>query len=143
MEGFNVNKVDKKDGYAIINIAGDFSLRDIFVKTAKLDVLFGVQCFDEDGKLKEADLVMTEEESHKAEKIFEGSLITKDISVLSVKGMGLSHNFDVLVRIYECLYDCQIEVKLISVGETKILVAVDSDRGQDAYNAVSKGLYGM
>ncbi len=146
MEGFNVNKVEKKDGYLILNI--DLTPKDVFEYISEEDILFGTYMFEKDGKIKSARIVTTKEKGIKALGKISDSLSLKayaeeNISVILVKGMGLSHNTDVLVRFYEVLFDMGIEVKMISKGETKILAAVPENRAEDAYIAVSKGLYGM
>ena len=66
--------------------------------------------------------------------------IIKEVSLLSVSGVGLYHNPDISAKIFEALYDRGIDIHLISRGEMKILATIDSDRIDEAYKAVSKGL---
>ncbi len=148
MEGFNVNKVEKKDGYIILNIKGFFNPSDIFSFVSEADIVFGTYSFSDDGKIKSARIVITRDKGlialNEKSSFIKGDVETEEeISLILVKGMGLSHNADVLIRFYEALYDLGIEVKMISKGETKILAVVDKSRAEDAYIAVSKGLYGM
>ncbi len=147
MEGFNVNKVEMLENCKILNIKKT-SAKELFSSLKALNILFGVYSFGEKNSLEDARLVLDEEETKKAEEILfplfrEGAFIEDNITVITVKGMGLSHNDFVLLAIYEFLYDYAIDIKLLSKGETRIFVAVDKARGEEAYKAISKGLYGM
>jgi aspartate kinase len=65
-------------------------------------------------------------------------MISYDESVakLSVVGAGMAANFGVASTMFEALYDCGVNINMISTSEIKISVLIDAAQAEKAANAV-------
>ena len=152
MEGFNIQRVEKITGCCVVNLTGIENkvgtAYKIFSALAKeeINVIIILQSVNAISTKANVGFVIDEYDAEKTEEILKASdiggrlEIKRDISLLSVAGVGLYHNPDISAKIFEVLYDRGIDIHLISRGEMKILAAIDSDRIDEAYKAVSKGL---
>lgn len=98
-----------------------------------------------DGKSKDISFTVTEGELDAALKILEenASMInareiksTKDVSKVSIVGAGMVNNTGVAAKMFEALYDAQINIKMIATSEIKISVLVARNQAEAAVNAI-------
>lgn len=59
-----------------------------------------------------------------------------DIAKLSVVGAGMASNPGVASMMFEALYDCNVNINMISTSEIKISVLIDKKSADKAANAV-------
>ncbi len=152
MEGFNIQRVEKITGCSVVNLTGINNevgtAYKIFSALAKeeINIIIILQSVNAISTKANVGFVIDEFDAEKTEEILKNSdiggrlEIIKEVSLLSVSGVGLYHNPDISAKIFEALYDRGIDIHLISRGEMKILAAIDTDRIDEAYKAVSKGL---
>ncbi|MBR5923275.1 MAG: aspartate kinase [Clostridia bacterium] len=83
-----------------------------------------------------ADLAIESIESLKS--IFDYSKITKDVSTskLSVVGAGMESHPGVAAKMFEALYDADVNIKMIDTSEIKISVLIDENLSDKAIQAV-------
>ena len=62
--------------------------------------------------------------------------IDDDVCKVSIVGVGMQSNSGVAAKMFEALYDSNINIKIISTSEIKISVLVDSKDGEKALNAI-------
>ena len=152
MEGFNIQRVEKITGCSVVNLTGIENkigtAYNIFSRLAEknINVIIILQSVNAISTCANIGFVINEADADATEEIIKNSdlggrlEIIKEVSLLSVSGVGLYHNPDISAKIFEALYDRGIDIHLISRGEMKILAVIDSDRIDEAYKAVSKGL---
>jgi len=69
---------------------------------------------------------------------FKGKSITYDdhISKVSIVGAGMESNPGVAAKMFEALYDANINIQMISTSEIKISVLIDRDDSEKAVKAI-------
>ena len=60
----------------------------------------------------------------------------EDVAKLSVVGAGMMSNPGVAARMFEGLYNCRVNIQMISTSEIRITVLVAKDDIEKAMNAV-------
>jgi aspartate kinase len=60
----------------------------------------------------------------------------ENIAKLSAVGAGMATNFGVASTMFEALYDCGVNINMISTSEIKISVLIDAAQAEKAANAV-------
>lgn len=60
----------------------------------------------------------------------------ENVAKLSVVGAGMATNFGVASTMFEALYDCNVNINMISTSEIKISVLIDAAQAEKAANAV-------
>ncbi|MBO4694259.1 MAG: aspartate kinase [Clostridia bacterium] len=84
----------------------------------------------------QADIAIESIESLKS--VFNYSEISKDVSVtkLSIVGAGMESHPGVAAKMFEALYDSNINIRMISTSEIKISVLIDEKQTEKAVQAV-------
>jgi aspartate kinase len=72
-----------------------------------------------------------------------GNLITYDMAIVSVAGLGMKNHYDVHARAFSALAREKIAIKMIDEGadDLSLFFGVDNDRANDAVNAVYTEFY--
>jgi aspartate kinase len=104
----------------ILQTVNDGATRDICFTVHKLD-------------LDEAKAVL---EAHKDEIGYESLTTDLNVAKLAVVGEGMSTNFGVASAMFEALYECGINILMISTSEIKITVLIDERHVVAASKAV-------
>lgn len=60
----------------------------------------------------------------------------KDVAKLSIVGAGMMSNPGVAASMFEALYDCGVNIKMISTSEIRVTVLIDQKHVERAINAV-------
>lgn len=69
---------------------------------------------------------------HEYEKID----VDKEVAKVSIVGAGMQSNAGVAAKMFECLYDEAINIKMISTSEIRVSVLIDEKYTEKAMNAV-------
>ena len=75
---------------------------------------------------------IVERHFHEYEKID----VDKDVAKVSIVGAGMQSNAGVAAKMFECLYDEAINIKMISTSEIRVSVLIDEKYTEKAMNAV-------
>jgi aspartate kinase len=88
--------------------------------------------------VSKADLPVTLEslESRKEEIGYDMLSFDESVAKLSIVGAGMAANFGVASTMFEALYDCGVNINMISTSEIKISVLIDAALAEKAANAV-------
>ncbi len=95
----------------------------------KKDISFTVS----KGNLNEAIEIL---ESEKASLSYESITHRDDISKVSIVGAGMTNNPGVAAKMFEALYDANINIHMISTSETKISVLINVNNAERAVQAI-------
>lgn len=71
-------------------------------------------------------------EANKEEIRYRELLTTKDVSKVSIVGAGMVNNPGIASKMFEALYEANINIHMISASEIKISVLVDQDMSEKA-----------
>lgn len=63
--------------------------------------------------------------------------VADNVTKVSIVGAGMQSNPGVAAKMFEALYEADINIKMISTSEIKISVLIDRDQGVKAMNALS------
>ncbi len=110
------------------NINVDVILQSIGRNGTK-DISFTI----DDGDIDEA---MTVLEANKARLAFESLECETKIAKLSIVGAGMMSNPGVAAKMFETLYNANININMISTSEIRITVLIDEAEGERAIQAV-------
>ena len=110
------------------NINVDVILQSIG-RDNKKDISFTVS----KGNLNEAIEIL---ESEKASLSYEAITHRDDISKVSIVGAGMTNNPGVAAKMFEALYDANINIHMISTSETKISVLINVNNAERAVQAI-------
>lgn len=108
------------------NINVDMILQSVG-RDATKDISFTVS---EDNADEAVEIV--ERHFHEYEKID----VDKDVAKVSIVGAGMQSNAGVAAKMFECLYDEAINIKMISTSEIRVSVLIDEKYTEKAMNAV-------
>lgn len=108
------------------NINVDMILQSVG-RDATKDISFTVS---EDNADEAVEIV--ERHFHEYEKID----VDKDVAKVSIVGAGMQSNAGVAAKMFECLYDEAINIKMISTSEIRVSVLIDEKHTEKAMNAV-------
>jgi aspartate kinase len=88
--------------------------------------------------VSKTDLPVTLEslENKKEEIGYDMLSFDESVAKLSVVGAGMAANFGVASTMFEALYDCGVNINMISTSEIKISVLIDAKQAEKAANAV-------
>ncbi len=95
----------------------------------KKDISFTVS----KGNLNDAIEIL---ESEKASLSYEAITHRDDISKVSIVGAGMTNNPGVAAKMFEALYDANINIHMISTSETKISVLINVNNAERAVQAI-------
>ena len=64
--------------------------------------------------------------------------VDEDVTKVSIVGAGMQSNPGVAAKMFEALYEADINIQMISTSEIKISVLIQKDLGIKALNAISE-----
>lgn len=92
---------------------------------------------------KDISFTTTEEGADEAAKIinenfsnFESVDVEKKVAKVSIVGAGMQTNAGVAAKMFEALYDCNINIRMISTSEIRVTVLIDEANTERAMNAI-------
>ncbi len=110
------------------NINVDIILQSIGREGTK-DISFTVQ----DGDLEEA---VAELEKHQERLTFQKLQVEKRVAKLSIVGAGMMSNPGVAAKMFECLYNQNVNISMIATSEIRVTVLIQEKDAERAMNAV-------
>lgn len=75
-------------------------------------------------------------EANKARLKYESITLKKDVAKLSIVGAGMMSNPGVAAKMFECLYNANININMISTSEIRVTVLIDEKDSERAINVV-------
>ena len=75
-------------------------------------------------------------EENKSRLSYEHIEIEKNVCKVSIVGAGMMSNPGVAAKMFECLYNEHINIKMISTSEIRVTVLIDAKDGEKAANAI-------
>ncbi len=85
-------------------------------------------CSDEDAD-EAAELI-------KGKMDFESIDVNKDVAKVSIVGAGMQSNAGVAAKMFEALYDSNINIRMISTSEIRVTVLINASETERAMNAI-------
>ncbi|MDE6025073.1 MAG: aspartate kinase [Lachnospiraceae bacterium] len=92
---------------------------------------------------KDISFTTSEDNADEAAKIinenfsnFEGVDVEKKVAKVSIVGAGMQTNAGVAAKMFEALYDCNINIRMISTSEIRVTVLIDEAHTERAMNAI-------
>ena len=92
---------------------------------------------------KEITFTCSDENADKAEEIiknnigkFESIDVNKNVAKVSIVGAGMQSNAGVAAKMFEALYDENINIRMISTSEIRVTVLIDEQYTERAMNAI-------
>lgn len=92
---------------------------------------------------KDISFTTSEETADEAAKIinenfsnFESIDVEKKVAKVSIVGAGMQTNAGVAAKMFEALYDCNINIRMISTSEIRVTVLIDEANTERAMNAI-------
>lgn len=94
---------------------------------------------------KDISFTVSEDNADRAVSILKENLLRlgaeevtcfKDVAKVSVVGAGMISNPGVATRMFEGLYNANVNIRMISTSEIKILVLIDEDQVEEAVTAI-------
>ena len=116
------------DALAKANVNVDMILQSVGRDNTK-DISFTV-----DGNFGEDALKVLEE--NKARLKYQNIEMEKNVAKVSIVGAGMMSNPGVAARMFECLYNEHINIKMISTSEIRVTVLIDVNDAEKAANAI-------
>jgi aspartate kinase len=116
------------DALAKANVNVDMILQSVGRENSK-DISFTVDESFGDDALKVL-------EEAKARLKYESIEIEKHVCKVSIVGAGMMSNPGVAAKMFECLYNEDINIKMISTSEIRVTVLIDDKDGERAANAI-------
>ena len=116
------------DALAKANVNVDMILQSVGRDNTK-DISFTV-----DGNFGEDALKVLEE--NQARLKYQNIEMEKNVAKVSIVGAGMMSNPGVAARMFECLYNEHINIKMISTSEIRVTVLIDVNDAEKAANAI-------
>lgn len=92
---------------------------------------------------KDITFTCSDENADKAEEIiknnigkFESIDVNKNVAKVSIVGAGMQSNAGVAAKMFEALYDVNINIRMISTSEIRVTVLIDEQYTERAMNAI-------
>ena len=92
---------------------------------------------------KDSTFTCSDENADKAEEIiknnigkFESIDVNKNVAKVSIVGAGMQSNAGVAAKMFEALYDENINIRMISTSEIRVTVLIDEQYTERAMNAI-------
>ena len=91
---------------------------------------------------KDISFTCTDDAADEAEKIisetmdFESIDVDKNVSKVSIVGAGMQSNAGVAAKMFEALYDANINIRMISTSEIRVTVLINENETERAMNAI-------
>ena len=68
-------------------------------------------------------------------------LLDEDVAKISIVGAGMESHAGVATKMFEALYDAQINIQMISTSEIKVSVLIDEDDADNAVKAIHEKFF--
>ncbi len=100
-----------------------------------------LQSIGREGK-KDIAFTCSDDDADLAKKIIEESIdfedidINKDVAKVSIVGAGMQSNAGVAAKMFEALYDANINIRMISTSEIRVTVLIDEKDSDRALRAI-------
>ena len=148
MEKMLISGVAKDTDVARISVTGIPNLPGLafkmFSKLADINVDIILQSIGHDGK---KDISFTVAKSRGAEAVAllkdyienigaEDVLYDDNVAKISIVGAGMESHAGVATKMFEALYDAQINIQMISTSEIKVSVLIDAKDADKAVSAI-------
>ena len=91
---------------------------------------------------KDISFTCSMDDADEAAKIIEGCMqcesvdVNKEVSKVSIVGAGMQTNAGVAAKMFEALYDANINIRMISTSEIRVTVLIDAKNTGRAMNAI-------
>ena len=91
---------------------------------------------------KDITFTCGDDAADEAEKIisekmeFESIDVNKDVAKVSIVGAGMQSNAGVAAKMFEALYDANINIRMISTSEIRVTVLINEKNAERAMNAI-------
>ena len=91
---------------------------------------------------KDISFTCSMDDADEAAKIIEGCMqcesidVNKEVSKVSIVGAGMQTNAGVAAKMFEALYDANINIRMISTSEIRVTVLIDAKNTERAMNAI-------
>lgn len=92
---------------------------------------------------KDITFTCSDENADKAEEIIKNSIgkfesidVNKNVAKVSIVGAGMQSNAGVAAKMFEALYDENINIRMISTSEIRVTVLIDEQYTERAMNAI-------
>ena len=91
---------------------------------------------------KDISFTCTDDDADLAKQIIEDEMDFEDIDVdkavskVSIVGAGMQTNAGVAAKMFEALYDANINIRMISTSEIRVTVLIDQKNTERAMNAI-------
>lgn len=122
------------DALAKANVNVDMILQSVGRENSK-DISFTV-----DGNYGDDAIKVIEE--NQARLGYQKIELEKDVCKVSVVGAGMMSNPGVAAKMFECLYNEHINIKMISTSEIRVTVLIDASEAEKAANAIHE-IFGL
>ena len=100
-----------------------------------------LQSIGRQGK-KDISFTLADEDADRAKEIIEENMdfedidVDKNVSKVSIVGAGMQTNAGVASKMFEALYDANINIRMISTSEIRVTVLIDEKNTERAMNAI-------
>ena len=100
-----------------------------------------LQSIGRQGK-KDISFTLADEDADRAKEIIEENMdfedidVDKNVSKVSIVGAGMQTNAGVAAKMFEALYDANINIRMISTSEIRVTVLIDEKNTERAMNAI-------
>ncbi len=158
-EGTIVKEGSKMEKMLVSGVAGDINTARIAVVGLKDEPGVAFKLFNSLAKhninvdmilqsvgrkgTKDISFTTSEETADEAAKIinenfsnFESIDVEKKVAKVSIVGAGMQTNAGVAAKMFEALYDCNINIRMISTSEIRVTVLIDEANTERAMNAI-------
>jgi len=91
---------------------------------------------------KDITFTCTDDDADLAKKIIEDQMefeeidVNKDVAKVSIVGAGMQSNAGVAAKMFEALYDANINIRMISTSEIRVTVLIDEKNTERAMTAI-------
>ena len=100
-----------------------------------------LQSIGREGK-KDITFTCTDEDADVAKQIIEDQMefekidVNKEVAKVSIVGAGMQTNAGVAAKMFEALYDANINIRMISTSEIRVTVLINEKNTERAMNAI-------
>lgn len=108
---------------------------------ANINIDMILQSIGRQGK-KDISFTLADDDADRAKEIIEENMdfeaidVNKDVAKVSIVGAGMQTNAGVAAKMFEALYDANINIRMISTSEIRVTVLIDQKNTESAMNAI-------
>ena len=142
MEKMLISGVAKDTDVARISVIGFKMFSKLSAKDINIDII--LQSIGHDGK-KDISFTVAKERGKEAVAALEDYMVTHgakevlyddEVAKISIVGAGMESHAGVATKMFEALYDAQINIQMISTSEIKVSVLIDINDADKAVKAI-------